>query len=232
MNSRFSARKLKEAAARVEESMLAGLMQEDRPEHSFSPAFDLKMEPVLTRGRKQERNRRAAWTVAAAFALVMICAFSWLASHAQARSAIQRWIRETWRNQIVYRFWDKNIAEIPEARPRWLPDGYRETDAVYLEGWILVTYQDEYGDCIFFEVGTMREGQTIEIIPNSKEDRLETIKVNNLFGELYIPADEEEQSNLIWMDDDTGVYYEISARLEASVMLHIAETVKLVIPTK
>ena len=78
----------------------------------------------------------------------------------------------------------------------------------------------------------MREGQTIEIIPNSKEDRLETIKVNNLFGELYIPADEEEQSNLIWMDDDTGVYYEISARLEASVMLHIAETVNLVIPTK
>ena len=52
MNSRFSARELKEAAARVEESLLAGLMQEDRPEHSFSPAFDMKMEPVLRQGRK------------------------------------------------------------------------------------------------------------------------------------------------------------------------------------
>lgn len=50
MNRDFSAKELREAAALVEESLLAGLMQADQPQHSFSPAFALKMEPVLRLG--------------------------------------------------------------------------------------------------------------------------------------------------------------------------------------
>lgn len=232
VNRGFSAKELKEAAALVEESLLTGFVQEDLPKHTFSPGFELKMEPVLMLGRKQERNRRSVWTVAAAVALAMICAFSWLASNAQARDVIQRWIRETWQNNIVYRFWGKDTSQLPELRPTWLPAGYRETDVVNHESWFLVVYQNEYGDYIFFEAGTMQDGHAIDIVPDSKEYEQETVMVHGLFGELYIPVDEEEQSNLIWMDEESGMYYEISARLETSVIVHIAETVNLVIPLK
>ena len=228
MNKGFSAKDLKKAAARVEDSMLAGLLQEDQPQHSFSPAFALKMEPVLRQGRKRERNLRAKWTVAAAVALVMICAFSWLASDAQARDAIQRWIRETWRNQIVYRFLGEKTAELPNYRPAWLPEGYEESAAVCRDNRISITYQNEDGGCIFFDAGYMQDGMSINVIPNAGEAYSpETVSILGSSGLLYLSRSEAEQSVLIWTDDETGLYFEVDGILDRSVILHIAESVSL-----
>ena len=228
MNRDFSAKELKEAAALVEESLLAGLMQEDQPQHSFSPAFALKMEPVLRLGRKREQNHRAKWTVAAAFALVMICVFSWLASNAQARDAIQRWIRETWRNHIVFRFFGEETAGLPNYRPAWLPEGYEESAAVCRDNWISITYQNEDGGCIFFDMGYMQDGMAIDVIPNAGEEYLqEKVSILGSAGWLYLSRSGTEQSVLIWMDDETGMYFGISGILDRSVILHIAESVSL-----
>ena len=233
MNRAFTAKELRIAAARLEDCMMAGLAREEAEPYDFSPAFHMKMEPVLARARRQERSHRAIQTIAASVAVILICGFSWLATHAQARDAVQRWIRETWRNSIVYRFLGEESSTVPEVRPAWLPEGYEETMALEREGWLSVTYRNENGDCIFFDVHQMHEGTMVDFIANPGEEHaLEKVDVGGLPGEIYMSGDRTEQSVLIWMDDEMGFCYELDAKLDASVILHIAESVPLVNPTK
>lgn len=205
--------------------------REEAEPYDFSPAFHMKMEPVLARARRHERSRRAIQTIAASVAVILICGFSWLATHAQAREAVQRWIRETWRNSIVYRFLGGENFPLPDVRPAWLPEGYEETEALEREDRLSVTWQNGNGDCIFFDVHQMHEGTMVDFIANpGEETAFERVDIGGLPGEFYISG--TEQSVLIWMDDETGFCYELNTKLEASVILHIAESVPLVNPTK
>lgn len=230
MNRAFTAKELRVAAARLEDCMMAGLAQEEEP-YNFSPTFHMKMEPVLARARRQEQSHRVVQTIVASVAVILICGFSWLVTHAQAREAVQRWIRETWRNNIVYRFLGGESFSLPEVRPAWLPEGYEEAMALEREGRLSVTWQNGNGDCIFFDVHQMQEGTMVDLIANpGEETACEKVDIGGLPGEFYISS--TEQSVLIWMDDETGFCYELNAKLESSVILHIAESVPLVNPTK
>ena len=233
MKGAIHSKDLREAARRVEACMLEAWRSEDGDGHVFSPSFDLRMEPLLTGARRRERRLRAAQTFAASFAIVLLCAFTWLASHAAARHAVQKWVRETWRNTVVYRFTDTREAALPKYRPTWLPEGYEETRVLEQSTGLSVTYQNENDDCIFFEVHQMHDGGIIDLITHPGEEcTFETVNINGLHGELYISSNAAEQSNLIWMDDEAGVFYVVSATQEPSVILHIAESVSLAKLTK
>lgn len=227
MNDLFSAKELRHAADRVEAQILAGL--ESQPQkHEFSPEFHQKMEALLAQGRREERSRRVLRTVAASLAILIICAFSWLVSSAEARNAVQRWVRDAWRGNIVYRFLGKDSSELPDARPVWLPSGYEETRTVLRKYHLSVTYQNEDGDCIFYDLEFMRDGIELNIIPASGEALFEEkVFVQGLPGVLYLSDSESEQSILIWMDEEAGLYYSICAGQDASVMLHMAESVEM-----
>ena len=211
--------------------MTAELAQEEAEPYDFSPAFHMKMEPVLALARRQERSRRSIQTIAASIAVLLICGLSWLATNAQAREAVRRWIRETWQDNIVYRFLGEESFPLPEMRPAGLPEGYEETKVLEREGWLSVTWQNENGDCIFFDVHQMHEGTMLDIMASPGEDlSFEQADVGGLPGEFYIS--DTEQSILIWMDEETGIWYKLDAKLDPSIILHIAESVSLVDPTK
>lgn len=102
MNRVVPPKELRSAAATLETSMLEELAKEDMIGHEFSSDFQRKMEAVLVRARHQEQIRKTIRTVAASFAVVVLLAFSWLASNAEARTSVQRSIRETWQKSISF----------------------------------------------------------------------------------------------------------------------------------
>ena len=229
MKGAIRSKALREAARRVEESMLKAWDAEDGDGHIFSPSFDLRMEPLLGSARRRERRRRTAQTLAAAFAAVLLCAFTWLASNAAARHAVQKWTRETWRNTIVYRFTDTREAALPKYRPTWLPEGYKEAKVFETGLYCTVTYQNDQGDCFFFSYLLMKDGSNMGLVFHSGEEyRHEAVLINGNPGELYGSLSDNEQSNLIWMNNEAGIAFTIGAIMDESVILHISESVILV----
>ncbi len=233
MKGAIHSKELREAARRVEACMLEAWGPEDGDGHVFSPSFDLRMEPLLTSARRRERRRRTAQTLAAAFAAVLLCAFTWLASHAAARNAVQKWVRETWRNTVVYRFTDTREAALPNYRPTWLPEGYKEARVFETNTYCVVTYQIDQGGCIFFKYQLMKSSTVMGLIFQDEEEyRYEVVSIQGNPGELYDSFSSGEQSNLIWMDTTAGIAFDIGALLDSSTILHIAESVSLVNPAK
>ncbi len=229
MKGAIHSKALREAARRVEENMLKAWDAEDGSGHVFSPSFDLRMEPLLRNARRRERRRRTAQTLAAAFAAVLLCAFTWLASNAAARHAVQKWVRETWRNTVVYRFTDTREAALPKYRPTWLPEGYKEAKVFETGLYCTVTYQNDQGDCFFFSYLLMKDGSNMGLVFHSGEEyRHEAVLIDGNPGELYVSLSDNEQSNLIWMNNETGIAFTIGAIMDESVILHISESVILV----
>lgn len=229
MNNSVTAKELRHAAILLEDHMIAGL--ETMQHHEFSQAFQLKMEPLLTKSVREEKSRRVLQTIAASLAVVILCVFSWLATHAEAREAVQRWVREIWQNNVVYRFLGEASFALPDTRPAWLPEGYVETEVDYREDLLSVMYQNENDDIIIYITGTMKNGKKIDIVPAPSVDfREENVNIRGLPGTLYVS--ESEQSILLWMDDVTGVYYSICANADSSVILHMADSVDSVKTTK
>jgi len=229
MKGAIHSKELREAARRVEACILEAWGPEDGDGHVFSPSFDLRMEPLLGSARRRERRLRAAQTFAASFAIVLLCAFTWLASNAEARASVQRWLRETWQNSIIYRFFEADNADLPEYRPSWLPDGYWEADQYETTDYCLVTYRNDHGDCFFFSYQRMTADADLTLVFLGDESyRHETVSIKGNPGEIYISVTGNEQNNLIWMDEKAGLVFGIDAKAEDTVMLHIADSVSMV----
>ncbi len=219
-------KELRSAAGRLEAGLLEELAREEMTLHEFSADFHRKMEPVLARARHQERLRRRMQMAAASFAVIVLLAFSWLASSAEARAAVQKWVREAWQNGIVYRFFGAEHDGLPTYRPSWLPEGYQEADRYETMDYCVVTYRNDRGGCFFFGYQLMKDGSDMGLVFLDEEAyRQETVSIKGNPGEFYICTGGDEQSSLTWMDEDAGVAFTIDARLSDSVMLHIAESV-------
>ena len=228
MKGAIRPKELREAARRVEAVMSAAWAEEDGNTHEFSPAFTLRMEPLLGNARRRERRRRTAQTLAAAFAAVLLCAFTWLASNAAARHAVQKWTRETWRNTVVYRFTDTREAALPKYRPTWLPEGYKETEVFETNTYCVVTYQNDQGSCIFFRYQLMKDGSDFGLAFLSQEEyQHQIVSINGMLGELYICISGNEENDLLWMDENAGFLFGIDAKISDSVILNIAESVSM-----
>ena len=228
MKGAIHSKALREAARRVEENMLKAWDAEDGSGHVFSPSFDLRMEPLLTSARRREQRLRAAQAFAASFAIVLLCAFTWLASHAAARNAVQKWVRETWRNTVVYRFTDTREAALPNYRPTWLPEGYKETEVFETNTYCVVTYQNDQGSCIFFRYQLMKDGSDFGLAFLSQEEyQHQIVSINGMLGELYICISGNEENDLLWMDENAGFLFGIDAKMSDSVILNIAESVSM-----
>lgn len=222
-------KELRSAAAMLETSMLEELAKEEMIEHEFSSDFYRKMEAVLVRARHQEQIRQTIRTAAASFAVVVLLAFSWLASNVEARASVQRWIRETWQNSIIYRFFEADNADLSEYRPSWLPDGYWEVDKYETMDYCMVTYRNDHGDCFFFSYQRMTTNTDLSIVFLGDESyRHETVSINGNPGEIYISVTGNEQNNLIWIDEKAGLVFGIDAKMEDFVMLHIADSISMV----
>lgn len=219
-------KELKSAAGRLEAAFLEELAREEMTVHEFSADFLRKMEPVLVRARHQEQIRRTMRTAAASFAVIVLLAFSWLVTNAEARAAVQKWVRETWKNSIIYRFFGAEHTGLPTYRPSWLPDGYQEAEQYETMDYCMVTYRNDHGDCFFFGYQLMKDGSDMGLVFLGEEAyRHETVSIQGNPGEFYICISGEEQSDLTWMDEEAGVAFTIDAKLSDSVILRIAESV-------
>lgn len=231
----FSQQALQRAAASVRQSMLDSLPPPSQCEHTFSEAFQGKMERLLARARRREWARRAARRAALFFLAALMGVSAWLAVDTQARAAFVSWVREVYEEHIVYRFSGKPAAEeLPSYRITWLPEGYEAVD-VFDNGTVYnAWYQlgDDVMSGFVFEYFFAQQGRLTEMQIHEANYLHKTLTIHGVQADLYLALTPGETNNLIWVDENAGIVFSFNGFLEESVMLHIAESIVLEESTK
>ena len=82
------------------------------------------------------------------------------------------------------------------------------------------------------QCGIMRTESDLFIFHNDAEYEITSVTVNGKSGVFYISPDTQASHGLVWFDEKAGVYFTIISYLDPAVILHIAESIKLVNSTK
>ncbi|MDD6189623.1 MAG: DUF4367 domain-containing protein [Clostridiales bacterium] len=226
-NAAFTEDELRQAALQVHEAIMAALTPV--AEHEFSFAFHRKMSILQRRMKLRSGLKTVAKSVAAVFLALLIGGAALLTFSSDTRAAFFSWERDIYENSAFYTFTgDKEPEVLPYCRPAWLPEGYAEINAVGNDYQQLVIYQkgEDKNDVILFSYDRISENKILHIQSDSGLEHKEII-VNGFKADLYIPNDNTETNELLWLDDDSGILYGISSYEEIPVILHIAESIYL-----
>lgn len=154
--------------------------------------------------------------VSLSFGLVML--FS-----APARAAVERWIVEWYETHIVYRY-SGSAESLTRYELTGLPKGFTELERMEEPTFTDVVYGNESGELISFIYEVMAQGGATVFVPN--EDAVFEVMIGKNQGRLFIPQDPASMKKLTWIDDKAGVQFIISADLDETDMIRLAESLR------
>lgn len=221
---------LTKAAASVRRSMLDSLPPPSRCEHEFSDLFQAKMRRLLDRYDLRRRARAAVRRVAVVFLALLFSAGTWLGVDAEARAAFSAWARELYEEHIIYRFFGAPAADtLPAYRITWLPKGYEQVDLNSSDKAYNVFYQsgNDAMSSFAFDYRFVQSGMVTVILDSEHSQNHKTVEVNGIQADFYESVLPNETNNLIWVDEEAGIVFELNGFLDEAVMLHIARSVVL-----
>ena len=191
---------------------------------SFSPAFEKKMKKLIRRADHPIRHRVAQ--AAACLLLAALLGGTVLAISPEARAAFVGWFREIYDTYFVYRYYGETQS-LPEDviyRPSWLPEGYRIVSE-NIGNQIYILYESEDGEPALFVYARASESFTLNIDRDGHEIS-QSVFVGDIPADLYIDQDADENNILIWTDERKGLVFYISAQLDSSEIIKMAESVE------
>lgn len=221
----ISDERLREAARKVEESMLASLPDPEECKVPPPPEVERKIKKRTHRASHPIRHR-VIKAVACFFLVVLVGVGSVLALSADARAAFVTWVKEVYETQFIYRFFQTSEETSNDTlyRPTWIPSDYQISSESESNSRTTIIYKDNSGNLAVFTyfLGTASPVFQIE------QDSIETysqVYVNGMSAELYLDKDEGEPNVLIWLDESKGVVFRISAPFGQNDLIKMAESV-------
>lgn len=226
---------LRNAARSVRASMLSSLKEEDMPTHEFSEDFrESLLEEVRRNERKRGRKRLVLRRCIVALLSVVVGLSLFFGLNTEARAAALQWAKKTTWGRTVFSFFGDAEKALPGFEVMWLPEGVelvREENTSDTCSRLYNNPNDtSYG--FVMQCGIMRTESDLFIFHNAAEYEITSVTVNGKSGVFYISPNTQASHGLVWFDEKAGVYFTIISYLDPTVILHIAESIKLVNSTK
>lgn len=222
----ISDERLRKAAQKAEESLLASLPDPEDCEATFSPEFERKMKKLIRRTKHPIRHQIMK-AVACFLLVVLVGGGSVLTFSVEARAAFVSWVKEVYETQIIYRFFqtsEENSDSIT-YRPTWMPSGYKITSESVSEGPSTIEYTDDFDNCVVFTYFQNTSALVFQIEQDGTEI-YKQVSVNGITAELYLDQDEGDNNILIWVDEGSDTVFRILAPFGADDLIKMAESVE------
>lgn len=218
----ISDERLREAARKVEESMLASLP--DPEECKVPPPPEIEKR---TRRASHPIRHRVMKAVACFLLVVLVGGGSVLALSADARAAFVTWVKEVYETQFIYRFFQAGEETSNDTlyRPTWIPSDYQITAESVSDGPSTIEYTNDTDNFIVFTYFRNTSSPVFSIERDGTEIYKQVL-VNGITAELYLDQDEGDTNVLIWKDEDRGVIFRILAPFNEDEMVKMAESVQ------
>ena len=231
-NNDFTDDGLRSAANKVRNALLETLPQPSECNHVFSKAFNAKIALLIRKDLRRASTSRFLRHAAIVFLVLLLGVSSFLAVNSEARATVVRWIREAFDNVIVYHFQGAPEKLIPRYTLTWVPEGYEEIDRIEMDRSLQILYMNKETEDLFaFEASLVHEGKESYIIMVSDQYEHENLTVRGNHAEYFQEALPDEPDILMWFNKEETLVFYIHGFFDKEIMLHIAENVKLSIPT-
>ena len=217
---------LQAAASKVSEAILTTLPNPEQCKHTFSLRFKIKMNILLFQHRKRQLDLTMKKVAAVAvFAILVIASLQGIDKNAYA--SFRTWLRIQYENSYIYQYFGPDLnANLPKYIPSWLPEDYVEVNCFVSDLMSTIIYSGPNGD-IVFTYEWMSDDIMTEMFPEHSISH--HVTVNGLSADFYFSTDDlTDDKLLIWFDEKTNLAFSISAFLDKSTRLRIAESVSLV----
>ncbi len=210
-----------------------GVLLEEAPEHTFSPAFERRMKKLLRRGRHPVWYKSLHAAACLLLALLLSgCAV--LAVSPEAREVFAGWVREIHDNYFLYKFFGNEEREAVSKeevlyQPTYVPAGYRiEHRFVFSAGIVSVSYiDDQTGNIAVFTYFSDMSSPVLQIA-GENEIIYQKVQVNGLPADLYLDSEEGEANAIVWVDERNGAAFRIGGVISGEELVCMAESVEAV----
>lgn len=214
---------------------LANAINKSLPEpgtckHQFSPRFEKKMQHLIHRANHPVFYRTLRSVASIAFAII-IGLGSFLAVNAEAREIVFGWVKQQYQDFYEYFFVEKadptgetEPTEAVRYQPGWMPDGCVFVTSFDITGGETYIYTNEQESLIKFTYTS--DTDTTRVFMDGVKYKKESVLVNGLPGEIYLSANEDETSEIVWINADEHTLFLASGNFSADELLKIAESVE------
>lgn len=218
------------ATTMVSEAMLRALPEPEECTGQFTAQFEEKIEKLKKTAASKANWKKFAQSAVAAV-LVVLIGFSMLCVfNTEVRAAVVTWFKETFGTYTTYRFTSEDQNELPDYELTWIPDGYeliREDSYEQMYGAVYLR-ENNIIDGFTFDYSIANNDTQMSIHSNYGQYHSEAVNISGKHGELYLSNNANDANALIWFDEDNNIVFSITSYMDASVILHIANNVKIV----
>ena len=190
-------------------------------EHTFSPAFELKMSHLMNGHHKRSNKRRVVLVLAATFVIMIIMVFS---ISALREPVIRFFVNVYERFSVVFFTSNEAESELPEIleiifEPTWLPERFSLEESQVIE-------LDVFRQSMFFHENEMIELTQFTItstalVLDTEDVEATEVSVGTYLGLSYY---NKGMQNLIWNTDRYG--FSLSGPVSEAELLRIAESLR------
>jgi len=193
--------------------------------HPLSPAFERKMQRLLTHDRRKEAFMAAgklAWRVAVVLIVAAIVLFGALLSNSEVRAAVQNVIVQWYDQFTAFEFkGDATNDDIGHWYPAYLPDGYVEDMTIDLGNMVRIVFMDDSGDDIRFTYSPENAG--ISIFVDNENHLIEEFFLDGHTAFMATALDENFDNGVIINTDDYVI--DIWGKISIDELIMIAESI-------
>lgn len=210
--------------------------QTSRPGPAFRPsrAYQRQVramlrDPLRWSARRSRPVLSPVMRQAAMFALVTVLGLAaTVASVPSARASVVRWAEKWVENTIEFRYsGEQDNSVLPEYGITALPEGYVETHRELVgPSMMIVDYEDEDGGYIGLTYSRMQQGSMTFF--ETEDSEVIDITVNQKPGKYFRALNPEYDNTIYWVDNQENLSFSIDSNQNDTVILHMAESVKLV----
>ncbi len=216
-----------EAAAKYNDALVQYWQNVEIDEHEFSSKFERKMRRLIWKV-KYPYMHKALKSAACILIAFLISFASVMTFNVEARAAFTRWIREVYKDSIVYEFFgEKSETASLDYRVTWVPEGYELVEEFVLDTSYDALYQkgEDYGDAFTVHMYIMKEDNVLKLLANDDEYECLDITVKGCKGYFYKSTVETESHTLLWFDEKNDIYFFINSYLDFETINKIAENI-------
>lgn len=215
---------LRQAAAPADQAIRDSLPAPEECRHEFSPAFETKIRRLSRRARHPVLYLLPKYAACLVLA-VLVAGGGWLTVDAEARANFVTWVRERCDAFVEYRFAvEKPTGQLQHYCLTDLPEGYTESERMELDNQVAVVYQDEAGHMIHFFYTHGSDAISLFIVGDTSQAK--QVPMGDTVAELYPAEHLDEASVLVWISEQDGMAFCISAALPEQEMIQLCESIK------
>lgn len=210
----FSEKDLKCAAKAVDQAMLDNLPPPEAP----SPQLLEKLDKLTAKPVRKSKWKTVLPRVAASILILFMVGGVWLSTDAEARKALLYWFRDFNDDHYIYQFVETEAHQaLPKYTFGWLPEGwgnsYQDDDSPSFD-----RYSFRYGkgtahfSLMYFYP---KEGIRYVLVHPYAGIRVahSTLTVHGTQADYYQITGIRTDRRLIWMDDNSGILFQLSGDL-------------------